>query len=105
MIISLKIEALLRSYRMSSLPDSNYSEFLSHHKNCLQICSVPDNNNIMMKFLKKCIFYFYIQPKVVTDIEDEELKRQMEELQLANQEVAGDDDTSDQEVGDMDSEN
>ena len=34
--------------------------------------------------------------------EDEELKRQMEELQLANQEVAGDDDTSDQEVGDVD---
>lgn len=42
-----------------------------------------------------------LQPKVVTDIEDEELKRQMEELQLANQEVAGDDDTSDQEVADM----
>ena len=45
-----------------------------------------------------------VQPKVVTDIEDEELKRQMEELQLANQEVAGDDDTSDQEVGDVDNE-
>lgn len=29
----------------------------------------------------------------------------MEELQLANQEVAGDDDTSDQEVGDVDNEN
>ena len=28
----------------------------------------------------------------------------MEELQLANQEVAGDDDTSDQEVGEMDEE-
>ena len=38
-----------------------------------------------------------LQPKVVTDIEDEELRKQMEELQLANQEVAGDDDTSDQE--------
>ena len=50
-------------------------------------------------------FYNIIQPKVVTDIEDEELKRQMEELQLANQEVAGDDDTSDQEVGDMDNDN
>ena len=49
--------------------------------------------------------FFCVQPKVVTDIEDEELKRQMEELQLANQEVAGDDDTSDQEVGDMDNEN
>ena len=45
-----------------------------------------------------------LQPKVVTDIEDEELKRQMEELQLANQEVAGDDDTSDQEVGEMEEE-
>ena len=48
--------------------------------------------------------FIYLQPKVVTDIEDEELKRQMEELQLANQEVAGDDDTSDQEVGDMEEE-
>lgn len=38
------------------------------------------------------------QPKVVTDVEDEELRTQMEELRLANQEVAGDDDTSDQEV-------
>ena len=33
----------------------------------------------------------------MTDIEDEELRKQMEELQLANQEVAGDDDTSDQD--------
>ena len=41
---------------------------------------------------------------MVTDVEDEELKRQMEELQLANQEVAGDDDASDQEVGDVDNE-
>ena len=40
----------------------------------------------------------HTQPKVVTDVEDEELRKQMEELQLANQEVAGDDDTSDQEV-------
>ena len=30
-------------------------------------------------------------------IEDEELRFQLEELRLANQEVAGDDDTSDQE--------
>ena len=37
------------------------------------------------------------QPKVVTDTEDEELRTQMEELRLANEEVAGDDDTSDQE--------
>ena len=41
---------------------------------------------------------FISQPKVVTDVEDEELRTQMEELRLANQEVAGDDDTSDQEV-------
>lgn len=33
----------------------------------------------------------------MTDTEDEELRTQMEELRLANQEVAGDDDTSDQE--------
>ena len=37
------------------------------------------------------------QPKVVTDTEDEELRTQMEELRLANEEVAGDDDASDQE--------
>lgn len=42
-------------------------------------------------------FNVKMEPKVVTDIEDEELRKQMEELQLANQEVAGDDDTSDQE--------
>ena len=40
----------------------------------------------------------FLQPKVVTDVEEEELRKQMEELQLANEEVAGDDDTSDQEV-------
>ena len=38
-----------------------------------------------------------LQPKVVTDVEDEELRTQMEELRLANQEVGGDDDTSDVE--------
>ena len=38
-----------------------------------------------------------LKPKVVTDTEDEELRTQMEELRLANQEVAGDDDMSDQE--------
>ena len=37
------------------------------------------------------------QPKVVTETDDEELRTQMEELRLANEEVAGDDDTSDQE--------
>lgn len=37
------------------------------------------------------------QPRVVTDVEDEELRTHMEELRLANQEVGGDDDTSDQE--------
>ena len=35
---------------------------------------------------------------MVTDLEDEELRTHMEELRLANQEVAGDDDASDQEV-------
>lgn len=53
---------------------------------------------------KKKLIRCVLQPKVVTDVEDEELKRQMEELQLANQEVAGDDDASDQEVGDVDNE-
>ena len=38
-----------------------------------------------------------MQPKVVTDMEDEELRTRMEELRRANEEVAGDDDTSDQE--------
>jgi len=35
-------------------------------------------------------------------VEDEELRKKMEELQLANEEVAGDDDASDEETGDMD---
>lgn len=34
----------------------------------------------------------------MTDVEDEELKTQMEELRLQNQEVAGDDDMSDDDV-------
>lgn len=34
---------------------------------------------------------------MVTDVDDEELRKQMEELQLANQEVAGDDDASEEE--------
>ena len=33
----------------------------------------------------------------MTDTDDDELRTQMEELRLANEEVAGDDDTSDQE--------
>ena len=37
------------------------------------------------------------QPKVVTDVEDEELRTQMEELRMQNQEVAGDDDLSDED--------
>ena len=37
----------------------------------------------------------------MTDVEDEELRKQMEALQLANEEVAGDDDASDQEAGDI----
>ncbi len=42
-----------------------------------------------------------VQPTVVTDVEDEELRKKMEELQLANEEVAGDDDASGDEAGDM----
>ncbi|CAI8037736.1 Eukaryotic translation initiation factor 2 subunit 1 [Geodia barretti] len=42
-------------------------------------------------------FAVKMEPKVVTDTEDEELRTQMEELRLANEEVGGDDDTSDQE--------
>ena len=41
-----------------------------------------------------------IQPKVVTDIEDEELRTRMEELTLANQEVAGDDDQDEEDAVD-----
>ncbi len=44
-------------------------------------------------------FPLHTQPKVVTDVDEEELRKQMEELQLANQEVAGDDDASDNEAG------
>ena len=40
-----------------------------------------------------------IQPKVVTDVDDEELRTQMEELRLMNQEVGGDDDQSDDNEG------
>lgn len=36
---------------------------------------------------------------MVTDIEDEELRTHMEELRLANQEVAGDDDKEETEAG------
>lgn len=46
-------------------------------------------------------FNIKMEPKVVTDVEEEELRKQMEELQLANEEVAGDDDTSDQEAADI----
>ncbi len=45
------------------------------------------------------LFPLHTQPKVVTDVDEEELRKQMEELQLANQEVAGDDDASDNEAG------
>jgi translation initiation factor 2 subunit 1 len=46
---------------------------------------------------KDGLFGIKMEPKVVTDTEDEELRTHMEELRLANEEVAGDDDTSDQE--------
>ena len=44
-----------------------------------------------------------LQTKAVTDVEDGKLRKQMEELQLANEEVAGDDDSYDQEAADIDS--
>lgn len=47
------------------------------------------------------MFVCLLQPTVVTDVEDEELRKKMEELQLANEEVAGDDDASDEDTGDM----
>ena len=37
---------------------------------------------------------------MVTDIEDEELRTRMEELTLANQEVAGDDDQDEEDAVD-----
>lgn len=59
-------------------------------------------NNVMWKDEGVCVILYnapsLIQPTVVTDVEDEELRKQMEELQLANEEKAGDDDASDQEV-------
>jgi translation initiation factor 2 subunit 1 len=42
-------------------------------------------------------FNVKMEPKVVTDVEDEELKTQMEELRMQNLEVAGDDDLSEED--------
>ncbi len=39
-----------------------------------------------------CTYPLPTQPKIVTDVDEEELRKQMEELQLADQEVARDDD-------------
>ena len=38
-----------------------------------------------------------LQPKVVTDAEEEELKKELDELATANMEVPGDDDYSEEE--------
>ncbi len=36
-----------------------------------------------------CTYPLHTQPKIVTGVDEEELRKQMEELQLADQEVAG----------------
>jgi len=43
------------------------------------------------------IFTITKQPKVVTDVDEAELQKQMEDAELANQEVAGDDDDEDED--------
>ena len=43
------------------------------------------------------VLLFLLQPKVVTDAEEEELKMQLDELAAANMEVPGDDDYSEEE--------
>jgi len=43
------------------------------------------------------LLLFLLQPKVVTDAEEEELKMQLDELATANMEVPGDDDYSEEE--------
>lgn len=49
--------------------------------------------------------YFSYQPRVVSDLEDLELKRQLAELEDANEEVDGDDDDeSEEESGDEEDE-
>ena len=64
----------------------------------IRISEGPSYSLVSVGSLLSCAL---MQPKVVTDVEDEELRKQMEELQLANEEVAGDDDTSDQEAADI----
>ena len=65
----------------------------------LECCTVNKRNNLHITHLQDPLYSVLMKPKVVTDVEEEELRKQMEELQLANEEVAGDDDTSDQEAG------
>lgn len=43
----------------------------------------------------KIWWYLFVKPKVVTDVDDEELKSQFEALERANEERPGDDDESD----------
>ena len=52
-------------------------------------------------FMSKCfphtsLILFLFQPKVVTDTEDMELAKQLENLEKLNAEVDGDDDTEEQ---------
>lgn len=67
---------------------------------CAKISLICTNSFMLISLFLSLLL---LQPKVVTDVEDEELRTQMEELRQANLEVAGDDDASDDEAaGDND---
>lgn len=42
------------------------------------------------------LYTVFIQPKVVTDVDDIELQKKLEQLAIMNEEVDGDDDNSDE---------
>lgn len=42
------------------------------------------------------VYLFHLQPKVVTDLDEAELEKKLNQLELENQEVAGDDDEEDE---------
>ena len=50
-------------------------------------------NNFLLKI---CVCILSLQPKVVTDTEDMELAKRMEDLEKLNAEVDGDDDAEEQ---------
>lgn len=58
---------------------------------------VWDNTMCMWILVFTMVLPFLLQPKVVTDAEEEELKMQLDELAAANMEVPGDDDYSEEE--------